>query len=214
MRKATRIAAAAFGIFAGFGGPEHGYFEILQGHVRPDGLIIASMGPPCDPEKVWNLCEPAMTVIPSFLVTGILATVLGLITMIWAAAFVHRKHGGIVLILLSIALLLFGGGLFPPVIGIIAGVVGTRINAPLTRQPGSVSRRLARLWPWPLVAFFVWAFAQFLVGHYYNEFLQKSGFLSPLLIVVLLVLSILTGYASDVEAGTESPQAPSPRSSG
>jgi hypothetical protein len=207
MRKATRIVASALGIFAGFGGPEHGYFEIIQGHVRPDSLIIAAMGPPCDPEKVWNLCEPAMTVIPSFLVTGILATVIGLITMIWAAAFVHRKHGGIVLMLLSIALLLVGGGLFPPVIGIIAGVIATRINAPLTRQPGSVLRFFAKLWPWPLVAFFVWAFGQFLVGHYFNEFLQKSGFLSPLLIVGLLVLSILTGYACDVEAGTESSQA-------
>jgi hypothetical protein len=210
MRKATRIVASALGIFAGFGGPEHGYFEILQGHVRPDRLIIAAIGPPCDPEKVWNLCEPAMTVIPSFLVTGILATVIGLITMIWAAALVHRKHGGIVLILLSIALLLVGGGLFPPVIGIIAGVVGTWINAPLTRQPGSVLRFLAKLWPWTLVAFFVWAFGQFLIGHYFNEFLQKSGFLSPLLILGLLVLSILSGYTSDVEAGTESPQAHSP----
>jgi len=210
MRKATRIVASALGIFAGFGGPEHGYFEILQGHVRPDRLIIAAIGPPCDPEKVWNLCEPAMTVIPSFLVTGILATVLGLITMIWAAAFIHRKHGGIVLILLSIALLLVGGGLFPPVIGIIAGVVGTWISAPLTRQTGSVLRFLAKLWPWTLVAFFIWAFGQFLIGHYFNEFLQKSGFLSPLLILGLLVLSILSGYASDVEAGTESPQAHSP----
>lgn len=201
MRKATRVVASSFGIFAGFGGPEHGYFEILQGNVRPDSLIIAAMGPPCDPEKVWNLCEPAMTVIPSFLVTGILATVIGLITMIWAAAFVQRKNGGIVLILLSIALLLVGGGLFPPVIGIIAGVIGTRINAPLTRQPGSVLRFFAKLWPWPLVAFFVWVFGQFLVGHYFNEFLQKSGFLSPLLIIGLFVLSILTGYAYDVHDG-------------
>jgi hypothetical protein len=203
MRKATRVVVSAFGIFAGFGGPEHGYFEILQGHVRPDTLIIAAIGPPCDPEKVWNLCEPAMTVIPSFLVTGILAIVVGLLTMIWAAAFVHRKHGGLVLILLSIALLLVGGGLFPPVIGIIAGAIGTRINAPLTRQPGGVLRFLAKLWPWSLVAFFVWAFGQFLVGHYFNEFLQQSGFLSPLLIFGLLVLSILSGYAYDVEAGTE-----------
>jgi len=207
MRKATRIVALAFGVFAGFGGPEHGYFEILQGHAKPDSLIIAAIGPPCDPEKVWNLCEPAMTVIPSFLLTGILATVLGLITMMWAAAFVHQKHGGIVLILLSIALLLVGGGLFPPVIGIIAGVVGTRINMPLTKQPGSALRLLAKLWPWPLVAFFVWVFGQFLVGHYFNEFLQKSGFLSPLLIIGLLVLSILTAYAYDVRARTESPQA-------
>jgi hypothetical protein len=201
VRKATRVVASLFGIFAGFGGPEHGYFEILQGNVRPDSLIIAAMGPPCDPEKVWNLCEPAMTVIPSFLVTGILATVIGLITMIWAAVFVHRKHGGIVLMLLSIALLLFGGGLFPPLIGIIAGVVATRINAPLTRQPGSVLRLFAKLWPWPLVAFFVWASGQFVVGYFFNEFLQKSGFLIPLLIIGLLVLSILTGHAHDAYNG-------------
>jgi len=204
MRIATRVVASALGIFAGFGGPEHGYFEILQGHVRPDGLIIAAMGPPCDPEKVWHLCEPAMTIVPSFMVTGILAIVTGLVTMIWAAAFVQRKHGGLVLILLSVALLLVGGGLFPPVIGIIAGVIGSRIHAPLTRQPGRVLRFLVRLWPWPLIAFFVWAFGQFLVGQYFNAFLQKSSFLSPLLIVGLLVLSISSAYAYDVRAGTES----------
>ncbi len=201
MRKATRVVASLFGIFAGFGGPEHGYFEILQGDVRPDSLIIAAMGPPCDPEKVWNLCEPAMTVIPSFLVTGILAIIVGLITMIWAAAFVQKKNGGAVLILLSIALLLVGGGLFPPVIGIVAGVVATKINAPLTRRPGSVLRFFAKLWPWPLVAFFVWVFGQFVVGYFFNEFLQKTGSLIPLLIIGLLVLSILTGYAYDVHDG-------------
>jgi hypothetical protein len=200
MRKATRIVALALGVFAGFGGPEHGCFEMLQGYTRPESLMIASIGPPCDPEKVWNLCEPAMTVIPSFLVTGILATVLGLITMIWAAAFVHRKHGGLVLILLSFVLLLFGGGIFPPVIGIIAGVVGTRINRPLTRRPGSILCFLATLWPWPLVAFFVWAFGQFLVGHYFNEFLIEIGFLVPLFFIGLLVLSIFSAYAYDVQA--------------
>lgn len=202
MRKSTRIVASLFGVFAGFGGPEHGYFEILQGNVRPDSLMIAAMGPPCDPEKVWNLCEPAMTVIPSYLISGILATIVGLITMIWAAAFVHRKNGGVVLILLSIALLLVGGGLFPPVIGIIAGWVATRINAPLTKQPARLSGKvlgfLAMLWPWPLVLFFAWAFGQFIVGYFFNEFLQSGGFLIPLLIIGLLILSILTGYARDV----------------
>jgi hypothetical protein len=191
--------ASLFGLFAGFGGPEHGYFEILQGNVRPDSLMIASMGPPCDPEMVWNLCEPAMTVIPSVLVTGILATIVGLVTMIWAAAFVHRRHGGLVLILLSIALLLVGGGVFPPVIGIVAGVVATRINKPLTRRPGSILRFLAKWWPWPLVAFFVWAFGQFVVGYFFNDLLMQSGFLSPLLMIGLLVLSIFTGYAHDAQ---------------
>jgi hypothetical protein len=201
MRRATRIVASAFGIFAGFGGPEHGYFEILQGHVKPDSLIISAIGPPCEPEKVWHLCEPAMTVIPSFLITGILASVFGLFTMVWAAFFIHRKHGGIVLISLSITLLLVGGGLVPPVIGVIAGVIGIRINAPLARHPGTVLRFLSKLWPWPLVAFFALAFGQFLIGYYFNELMQKSSMLSPLLIIGLIVLSVLSGYAKDVHDG-------------
>jgi hypothetical protein len=59
MRKATRIIAASFGFVAGFGGLEHGYFEILQGNARPDSIMIASMGAPCVPEEIWNACEPA-----------------------------------------------------------------------------------------------------------------------------------------------------------
>ena len=202
MRNATRVVASLFGVAAGIAGIEHGYFEILQGNVRPDSLMIASIGPPCEPEKVWNLCEPAMTVIPSFLVTGILAIIVGLAVLIWAAAFVQRKNGGVVLILLSIALLLVGGGLFPPLIGIIAGVAGTKINAPLARQPmhlsGSILRFLAKLWPWPLVIFLVWIFGQWIIGYFFNEFLQKNGYLSLLLIVGLLPLSVFTGYAYDI----------------
>jgi hypothetical protein len=202
MRNATRVVASLFGVAAGIAGIEHGYFEILQGNVRPDSLMIASMGPPCEPEKVWNACEPAMTVIPSFLVTGILAIIVGLAVLIWAAAFVQRKNGGIVLILLSIALLLVGGGLFPPLIGIIAGVAGTKINAPLARQPmhlsGSILRFLAKLWPWPLVIFLVWIFGQWIIGYFFNEFLQKNGYFSLLLIVGLLPLSVFAAYAYDM----------------
>ena len=197
MRKATRIAASLLGLFAGFGGPEHGFFEIAQGSVRPAGLVFPSMGPPCDPETAWHACEPAITIIPNLLVTGILAMVVGLVTMIWSVAFAQKKYGGIVLILLSIALLLVGGGVAPPVIGIVAGAVATRINKPLTGRAGRTWAFLARLWPWPLVAFFVWSLGQFLVGHFSNELLQKGAALSMLLMVGFLVLSIVTARAYD-----------------
>jgi hypothetical protein len=202
-RSATRLVASWFGVAAGLAGIEHGYFEVLQGNVRPDSLMIASMGPPCDPEQVWNACEPAMTVIPSFLGTGILAMIAGLAVLIWAAAFVQRKYGGIVLILLSIALLLVGGGLFPPLIGIIAGVAGTRINAPLSRKAGHLSGRilsvLARSWPWPLVIFLVWLLGQWIVGYFFNDFLRENGYLSLLLIIALLPLSVFAAYAHDMQ---------------
>jgi hypothetical protein len=203
MRKATRIVAASLGVVAGLAGLEHGYFEILQGNVQPSGLMIASMGLPCDPKIEWNACEPAMTIVPNFLLTGILSVIIGLLILIWSVAFIHRKHGGLVLMLLSIALLLFGGGIFPPLIGIIGGITATRINKPITRQPGQRSgpalRFLSRLWPWPLVILMVWLLGQFAVGHFFNDFLKSNGYLSLLLIIGFLPLSAFTAYARDVQ---------------
>jgi len=199
MRKATRIVAASFGILAGFGGLEHGYFEMLQGNVRPESIMVASMGAPCVPEEIWNACEPAMTIIPNFLITGILAMVLGLVTMVWAGVFVQRQQGGTILALLSSGLLLFGGGIFPPVIGIIGGMVGTRINTPVKKQPGPVWKMLAKAWPWTIVVFFVWLFGQFVIGYFFNEFLMENAVIIPVMILGLLVFSILAGYGHDLQ---------------
>jgi len=211
MNRAIRITASLFGIFAGFGGIEHGYFEILQGNVRPDSLMISSIGPPCEMDKVWNACEPAMTILPNFLATGTLAILLGLITMIWSAAYVQRKNGGGVLILLSIGLLMLGGGIFPPLIGIIGGAVGTRIHAPLTWWRAHLSGKptcfLAKLWPWTIIAFFIWLFGQLVVGAIYPVFMLKNATLSPLLILGLLILTVLSAFADDIQDGDSAPAA-------
>jgi hypothetical protein len=202
MKSATRVVASLFGVFAGLAGIEHGYFEILQGNVKPDSIVTSSMGPPCQADKVWNACEPAMTVIPNLFVTGILAIIVGLIVLIWAAAFVQRKNGGAALILLSIALLLVGGGIFPPLIGIIGGAVGTRINKPLTwwraHLSGKPLRLLAKVWPWSLVAFSTWLVGQWIIGYFFNEFLMKNALLIPLFIIGLLLLTPLTAFAHDI----------------
>jgi hypothetical protein len=199
MRKATKTVATWFGVAAGVAGIEHGIFEILQGNTQPEGLMIASMGPPCVPEEIWNACEPAMTIIPNFLVTGILAVTIGLAVLIWSIFFIQRKHGGTVLILLSIALLLFGGGLFPPLIGIVGSAAGTKINKPLTsKQPGSITCFAAKLWPWPLVIFMVWILGQWVLGYFFNDFMQKAMYFGLLLIFVTLPLSVYTAYAYDV----------------
>lgn len=146
MRKATKTVATWFGIAAGIAGIEHGYFEILQGNTKPQGLMIASIGPPCVPEEVWNTCEPAMTIIPNFLITGILSVILGILILAWSAGFVQRKNGRMVLILLSVALLLFGGGIFPPLIGLVGGVAGMKINMPVDgKQVNGPLRGVAKL---------------------------------------------------------------------
>ncbi len=209
MRKATRIVTLVFGLFAGAASIEHGIFEILQGNVKPESLMIASMGPPCQPEEIWNACEPAMTILPNFLITGIIATLIGCITLIWILVFLRKKVGGLVLIVLSILMLPFGGGIFPPLIGIIGGIVGMKINAPISEEKrvraGSASRFLARLWPWPLVLFMTWLLGQWVIGYFFNDFLLNNGIaLILILIPALMALTVLTSSAYDVHDAKQS----------
>lgn len=120
----TRVTASILGIFAGIGGGVfHGIGEVLQGSLAPNGIMIQAY-----PAMQATAGEPAMTIIPNFLLTGILAIIMGITVTIWSAAFIERKNGGLILILLSIIMLLFGGGIIPVIIGVIGGIIGTRIK--------------------------------------------------------------------------------------
>lgn len=150
MRKATRVMISTFGALVGLIGIEHGIGEALQGNLAPSGIMILSW----PSSAFFHILggEPALTILPNLLMTGILAILFSLAYLVWAVLFVQRKNGGLVLMLLSVAMFLFGGGLFPPVFGIILGAAATRINAPLTwwrlhLSPG-LRHFLDELWPW------------------------------------------------------------------
>src|SRR3989337_1801999 len=92
---ATRVIASTIGAIVGLAGLEHGFFEMLQGNVTPSGLVIDAIGPA---QKLWSgATEPALTIIPNFFVSGILAMIVGLLVTIWAVAFVQRKYGALIL---------------------------------------------------------------------------------------------------------------------
>lgn len=199
MRKATKTVATWLGILAGIAGLEHGYYEILQGNTMPASLMFPSMGTPCVPEKIWNTCEPAMSILPNFLITGILSVILGWVIMVWSTPFVQHKHGGLILSLLSVALLLFGGGFFPPVIGIVGGAAGMRINKPVEQKQAIGPRRTAAtLWYLPLVVLLVWVLGQFPIGYFFNDFLKSIMGFGVLLILTMLPLSVYAAYAHDL----------------
>ena len=203
---AARIAASTFGVLAGLGGLTHGVGEMLQGNISPIGMFIDSWTQ--GPIATHMGGDPAMTIVPNLLITGVLATIVSLATIAWAAAFVQRKHGGAVLILLSIAMLLVGGGFGSPIIGTLAGIAGTSINAPLTwwrtRLAGNAGRFLAQLWPWVFgVAFingvflFVGAIILVYAFGWGNEDLYLNSFFFA---VVSLLLTIITGVAYDLQS--------------
>jgi hypothetical protein len=203
MRKATKTVATWLGVVAGIAGLEHGYFEFLQGNTTTPGLAFPSWGPPCIPEEIWHACEPAMSIIPNFLITGILAMLLSLALIVWAVWFVQRRHGGWVQMALSVLLLLFGGGFFPPIVGFVGGLAGTQIHRPLLGRPTRLTLFTAKLWPWTLVIFIAWMLGQFPFGYFFNDFLHSIMYISLLAILTSLPLSVYTAYAYDAIAGQD-----------
>ena len=211
---AARITSSVFGILAGVGGLVHGIGEILQGNVRPEGIIVNSwtVGP-----IATNMGgEPGMTVVPNLLVTGILTILVSLAIVVWATAFMRDRTAGWILLLLSVTMLLVGGGFGPPIIGILAGVAGTGIGRPSpwwrSRLSRGAGRSLAGLWPWLFgiaVANGVFLVVGSLVLVYVFDLNMPDLFVMSFFFAVLsLSLTIIVGRGYDLQARASEALAP------
>ena len=203
MKNATNLWASTLGTIMGAAGLEHGIGEVLQGNVAPAGLMILSW-PDSEFFRIMG-GEPAMTIIPNLLVSGILTILISLVFIVWAIRFIHHKNGGLVLLLLTIPWLLVGGGLFPPFLGAIVGLVGTRVNAPLTwwrnHLPSGLQGFLGRIWQG---SFITCVIAWLCLFPGINLFSYYLGIEDPNLMLVILsgalgsfLLTIFTGFAHD-----------------
>lgn len=146
---ACRIVVGVFGVLAALAGVEHGVGEILEGPVPPSGLVIQSW-----PEaEVFSVLggEPALTLVPNLLLSGIATIMVATGLAAWTVLGVHRRHGAWVLAVLSVLLLVVGGGFGPPLLGIVLAVGSVWRAIPLER-PASATSALGRLWPWALAA--------------------------------------------------------------
>jgi len=200
VRHSTRTVASLAGIAAALLGLEHGYFELIQGNTTPSSILINAIGLPCQPKAAWHACEPAITLLPTFSLSGILAISVSLVILVWAAAFVGRKHGGTVLIFLCVLQLLVGGGFVSPMIGIVAGVAGTRINMPIA-APHS-GQFLAKLWPGVFICYLLWLPSEWLLGAHFNDVMVNLGGVLLLFSLGLLLLTVLAAAAHDQQTGS------------
>ncbi len=78
-----------------------------------------------------------MTIIPSYLITGVLTVLVGVLLAVWAGKFAMHKNGGLILIALSIVMLLVGGGLIPPFFGVAGGLIAVFLNYQNVRNGGA-----------------------------------------------------------------------------
>ena len=207
--KAIKVLSSTTGILSNLYGLEHGIFEILQGNTAPDSPIIDAIGPAN--EFFPGAMEPAFTVIPNFLITGIIAVILGAIGIIWSIAFIRKKYGGIGMLIISILLFLIGGGSAPVFLGLVSSLLASRINKPLNWWNKHLSTKskkfLAKLWPWSIIiaisyslfsvelAIFGWPLIYILDLEVFTVILYIVGNVGTL----IMVISIISGVGYDLK---------------
>ncbi len=206
---AIRRTVATLGGMVAVAGIEHGVGEMLQGSVAPAGIAILSW----PDSNAFRLLggEPAMTIVPNLFITGVLAIVASVVFFGWATLFIHRRHGGLVLIALSGVLLLVGGGFAPPFIGLVLGLAATRIGASVrwwgTPPAGRLAQALSKAWPWVLaldVASLVALFPGIVVvaGALGSRAVPEAvAYVLMLAAFVFLPLSLVAALAADARTG-------------
>jgi MFS family permease len=206
---AIRAVASTFGVLVGLAGIEHGIFEILQGNVKPDGLLIEAIG---SSQRFWeHSSETALTIIPNMILSGVLAMIFGVAVTTWAAYHVDKKHGARVLMILSIILWLVGGGFAPVLMAIFAFIAASRIDRPLNwwraHLRGFPRDLLARLWPLSILVFVVVfvagveiaIFGYPLLWFYNAEVTYRIQWALAYIMVIFWPLTILTAIAHDIQ---------------
>lgn len=206
INSAIRIVVTGMGIICGLIGIQHGIFEILQGSVPTDGILIDAIGPSM---KLWEGArEPALTLIPNFLITGVCAISVSLMIIVWSIGFVHAKYGATILFLLAVTQLLVGGGITPFEISIPASLAAVLINRPLTwwrrHIPVGLRRLLARIWLFLLILYSLLFLLTIAIAIFGIQSLGPDGTITLLYILGLstlglMILAVVAGVAKDID---------------
>ena len=192
----VRAMTSTFGAIAGLANLAFGLAEAMQGHARPVAAFFTLNG------------QPALTVIPDMLLTGLIGMTLSLVYAAWALFFVRRWRGGFVMILIACAQIPFGAGLVRISQAIIFGLIGTGIGRPLKIWgiilPESTRPFLSRPWP---VSFMLCAILY--VIHVLTGIIPAlsadGSFHAALVIIggygnlVMFLVVIATGFARELE---------------
>jgi hypothetical protein len=192
----TRAITSTFGAIAGLSSMAYAAAEALEGHVRPTAVFFTLNG------------QPAITVLPDMLLTGLIGLCLSLAFTLCALFFTKRWQGGLAMLLIACIQIPFGAGLVRLSQAVIYSLIGTRIDRPLKlwtailRQPAR--SKLARLWP---VSFIVCAILY--VIHVLTGIVPSLTAVEPLRTVlislggygnlVFFLLMLICGFARELD---------------
>jgi hypothetical protein len=209
MNQVTKQTVAVVGLILGLAGIDHGFFETLQGYTPTNGILIAAIG---EEQRMWLYGgEEAITLIPNFLITGVVAMLVSVLLIWWTAKFMDQQHGATVFIGLCVLLLLVGGGIGFMLLALPTWAFATRIHKPLTwwrkLLPKRVRPFLAAAHPYALflaALFFLLglliAVTGYIPGLSDPELILNIDWTILLLALGLFLFSFVAGLAADIDA--------------
>lgn len=164
--RATKILATSFCILGGITSIVHGIFEVLQGNAPLEIGRILAIGPA---HRMWEYGgEPALTIIPNYLITGIMSIVISVSVFIWAIAFIDRRYNLSGVIVLTVLMLLFGGGFASPTFMMLAIITTIFINRPVkiftSITLGNRLKYISILWPLSLYLMIIFVVIALIAG--------------------------------------------------
>lgn len=206
IRNPLLFTVAIFSSLFGLSGIEHGFFEILQGDTETNGFIISAIGPS---QRFWlHGTEPAFTLIPNYLISGIAAVIVSSCVIIWSLRFLRNKHSWIPLLLLSIAQFLTGGGFAQIFLSVVLGFSAAGLYRPRRLWKKYIAEKLRSVfslsWVFSFLAFimlFLISIAMAVFGLPFGkanpELTYRLMMSSSYMMIILFCLSLLFAYAKD-----------------
>ncbi|WP_345977541.1 hypothetical protein [Sulfurimonas sp. HSL3-7] len=205
----VHLTASAMSVLLGLAAMlNHGIFEIRQGFTATDGLFIEAISME---DRFWSYgTEGAFTLVPNFLITGIIIVAISLALIIFAFKYLSVPKGAGILLAFFIGLTLFGGGLGHLIVSLPTWAFATRIHAPLDwygkKMPERVRLILSKLWAVFLIAAcFSWLAVMYLGVFGYIPGLRDPDtilhivFLFLLATTALISLAFMCAMAKDVQ---------------
>jgi hypothetical protein len=205
---ATRVIASTVGVLFGlFSGVNHGIFEVLQGNTPTGGVFIHAIG---EGQRFWPLgTEDAFTLIPNFMITGILSIVVGTAVVVWSIWYLPGKHGRKVFLGLFLLLFLVGGGIGMAFFFLPTWAFATQMDSPRTGWKRILPRAawpvLSAAWPALLALATVvllvgleMAVFGFFPGLTDPEVINSTAFGFVLTSALLIAAAFVAGYGHDL----------------
>ena len=208
MNKATRIFVMVYCVIFGISGISHGIFEVLQGNMPTNGFFITAIG---EAQRMWpHGNEYALTVLPNFLFAGIITIITGLTLITWSIAFVHKRSGPTIFLILFIVLLLVGGGVAQIIFFPMVWLVSTQINNPLAwwrkKLSNTTQKKLSNLWGISLIVGSILLLGALIIAitgkvPLVNDSEKTLSIMMISLcgVMIMMPLAIISGFASDLQ---------------